>query len=149
MNQPWVFRWLSLRQYILVSILYEILIFFFIHCHRGSGDIMVSARLDDYPNIVGRCITVWNLSAGGVVTGPTSRSCIACLRVTVSSILSVGLWTRIRVLTQHGTHALVLDSKYGGLSWHDWYMNDSRSSYLNVYQCIFGQSYLSFQRFFK
>lgn len=76
MNQPWVFR-LSTRQYIRPL---RNIDFFFIHCRRGSGDIMVSAWLDDCPNTFGRCITVWNLNAVGVVTGPTNRySCIVLL----------------------------------------------------------------------
>lgn len=115
--------------------------FFFIHCHRGSGDIMVSARLDDYPNTVERYITVWNLSAGGVVTSPTSRySCIACLRVTVSGILSVGLWTRIRVLTQHTRmHYCQIRIAVDYRDMIDtWTITNSRSSFecLLMFECL-------------
>lgn len=83
------FPWLSTMS---PSRLYEILIFFAYYCRGGrvrwhNGG-LPRARLNDDLNTDGRCITVWNLSAVGV-TGPTSRySCITCLRVVVSGILS-------------------------------------------------------------
>jgi len=108
------------------SRLYKILIFFS-HYRRESGDIMADCRVygwTDYrrSNTVGRCTTVWNLSAIGVVTGPTSQySCITCLRVVVSGILSDGL----RTLTYIYVYVCTLvNSKCDGLSWYECNGND-------------------------
>lgn len=98
------FSWLSCP-----SRLYEILIFIAcslfaegVRWHNGG---LLSARLDDGLNTVGRCITVWNLSAVAVVTGPTSRySCITCLRVAMSGILSGGLRAPVYVFTHTRAH---------------------------------------------
>jgi hypothetical protein len=126
---------------------HEILIFLFFFCippprirwHNGG---LPSARLDGDSNTVGRCITVWNLSASGVVTGPTSRySCITYLRVAVSGILSAGLHARAR--------ASLLNPKYGRL-WmrYECYTNDFELS--KPFICQIGanvdQNYLSLKR---
>lgn len=105
--------------------------FFFIYYRHGSSDIMVSAWLDERPNTVGRCITVWNLSAVAVVTGPTSRYlCITCLHVVVSGILSVRLWTRACIYTcvfSRNIHARVAARFRNAMDYRDIRVKHERS----------------------
>jgi len=104
-NQSWIFR--GSRRWVR-RIFMKYWFFSYIPRREWHNGGLPSARLDG-SNTVGRCITVWNLSAVGVVTDLTSRySCITCLRVAMSDIY---------YRTDYGlVCALLLNSKCGGLS---------------------------------